>query len=147
MKILLDKLSGCNEKQVKKINNITMTMYNRLSQAEVQTKQSKPLVSRAIKGYDTDLLTIIKDKYFSGEAYIVAVLNVGSFTEGETYNLFTLSNPVINNIIIGNGADDKDNPNTVLSNYGTFQLDGNNVVFECLIKPDKQKYYIELRVV
>lgn len=145
MKILLDKLSGCSEKQIAKINTIVNTMYNRLSQAEVQSKLPKPLVSRAIKGYDTDMMTIIKDKYFNGSTVITAILNVSSFKDGEIYNLATLINTPLNNIIIGNGSDDKDHPNTFLSNYGAFKLDGNDIIFECILKPAKQKYYIELR--
>lgn len=147
MRILLDRLSGCSEKQIQKVNNIAMTMYNRLSQAEVQDKQPKPLVSRAVKGLDTDLITLIKDKYFNNEAYIVAVLNVGGFEEGENYTLATLQNPPLNGIVIGNGADDKDRPNTVLSNYGSFKLDGNNIIFDCILKPEKPKYFVEIRVV
>lgn len=145
MRILLDALSGCNEKQVKKINNIVMVAYNRLATAETQTKQPMPLVSRAIRGYDTDLLTIIKDKYYNSEACITAVLNVGSFEEGKTYNLISLANTPVNNIVIGNGADDRDHPNTVLSNYGSFQLSGSVIQFECLLKPEKDRYFVEIR--
>lgn len=145
MRLTLDTLSGCNEKQIKKINNIVMIAYNRLAVAEVQTKQPRPLVSRAIRGYDTGLLTIIKDKYFNSVACITAVLNVGSFEEGKTYNLINLANTPVNNIVIGNGADDRDHPNTVLSNYGSFQLSGSVIQFECLLKPEKDRYFVEIR--
>ena len=145
MRLTLDALSGCNEKQVKKINDIVMVAYNRLATAETQTKQPMPLVSRAVKGVDTDLVQIIKDKYYNSVACITAVLNVGSFEEGKTYNLIDLANTPINNIVIGNGADDRDHPNTVLSNYGSFQLSGSVIQFECLLKPEKDRYFIEIR--
>lgn len=145
MRILLDALSGCNEKQIKKINNIVCTMHNRLSQAEEQTKSKPPVKSKAIKGLNTDLVSLVSDSYFNSLACITAVLNVGSFEEGKTYNLINLANTPVNNIVIGNGADDRDHPNTLLSNYGSFQLSGSVIQFECLLKPEKDRYFVEIR--
>lgn len=142
MRILLDALSGCNEKQVKKINNIVCTMYNRLSQAEEQNKAKAPVKSRAIKGLNTDLVELIKDSYFNFTVTLEFVLNTKSFEPDKTYVLATLNQELKS--LIGNGADSRTSPKTVLSNYGNLIVEGNVIKFECLLKPDSDLYYVSV---
>lgn len=140
MRILLDALSGCNEKQIKKINNITVTMYNRLMQAEVQNKSKPPVKSRAIKGLNTDLVELIKGDYFNYTVALEFVLNTKSFEPDKTYVLATLNQELKS--LIGNGADSRTSPKTVLSNYGNLIVEGNVIKFGCLLKPDSELYYV-----
>lgn len=142
MRILLDALSGCNEKQVKKINNIVCTMYNRLSQAEVQNNAKQPVKSRAIKGLNTDLVTLIKGDYFNYTVALEFVLNTKTFEPEKSYVLATLNQELKS--LIGNGADSRTNPKTVLSNYGNLIVEGNVIKFECLLKPDSELYYVSV---
>lgn len=142
MRVLLDALSGCNEKQVKKINNIVCTMYNRLSQAEEQNKSKPPVKSRAIKGLNTDLVELIKGDYFNYTVALEFVLNTKVFEPGETYVLATLNQELKS--LIGNGADSRTSPKTVLSNYGNLIVEGNVIKFECLLKPDADLYYVSV---
>ena len=142
MRVLLDALSGCNEKQVKKINNIVCTMYNRLSQAEEQNKAKAPVKSRAIKGLYTDLVELIKGDYFNYTVALEFVLNTKSFEPDKTYVLATLNQEL--KALIGNGADSRTSPKTVLSNYGNLIVEGNVIKFECLLKPDAELYYVSV---
>lgn len=142
MRVLLDALSGCNDKQVKKINNIVCTMYNRLSQAEEQNKSKPPVKSRAIKGLNTDLVELIKGDYFNYTVALEFVLNTKVFEPGETYILATLNQELKS--LIGNGADSRTSPKTVLSNYGNLIVEGNVIKFECLLKPDADLYYVSV---
>lgn len=142
MRILLDALSGCNEKQIKKINNIVCTMYNRLSQAEEQNKSKPPVKSRAIKGLNTDLVELIKGDYFNYTVALEFVLNTKSFEPEKSYVLATLNQELKS--LIGNGADSRTNPKTVLSNYGNLIVEGNVIKFECLLKPDSDLYYVSI---
>ena len=142
MRVLLDALSGCNEKQVKKINNIVCTMYNRLSQAEEQNKAKAPVKSRAIKGLNTDLVTLIKGDYFNYTVALEFILNTKTFEPDNTYILATLNQELKS--LIGNGADSRTNPKTVLSNYGNLIVEGNIVKFDCLLKPDSELYYVSV---
>lgn len=142
MRILLDALSGCNDKQIKKINNITITMYNRLMQAEVQNKAKPPVKSRAIKGLNTDLVELIKDNYFNSTVALEFVLNTKTFEPDKTYILATLNQQLTS--LIGNGADSRTSPKTVLSNYGNLIIEGNIVKFDCLLKPDSELYYVSI---
>lgn len=142
MRILLDALSGCNDKQVKKINNITITMYNRLMQAEVQNKAKPPVKSRAIKGLNPDLVELIKDNYFNSTVALEFVLNTKTFEPDKTYILLTLNQQLTS--LIGNGADSRTSPKTVLSNYGNLIVEGNIIKFECLLKPDSKLYYVSI---
>lgn len=142
MRILLDALSGCNDKQIKKINNITITMYNRLMQAEVQDKAKPPVKSKAIKGLNTDLVELIKDNYFNSTVALEFVLNTKTFEPDKTYILLTLNQQLTS--LIGNGADSRTSPKTVLSNYGNLIVEGNIVKFDCLLKPDSELYYVSI---
>lgn len=142
MRVLLDALSGCNEKQIKKINNIVCTMYNRLSQAEEQNKAKAPVKSRAIKGLNTDLVELIKGDYFNYTVALEFVLNTKSFEPDKTYVLATLNQELKS--LIGNGADSRTSPKTVLSNYGNLIVEGNVIKFECLLKPDSDLYYVSV---
>ena len=142
MRILLDALSGCNEKQIKKINNIVYTMHNRLSQAEEQTKSKPPVKSRAIKGLNTDLASLVSDSYFNFTVALEFVLNTKSFEPDKTYILATLNQELKS--LIGNGADSRTSPKTVLSNYGNLIVEGNIVKFDCLLKPDSELYYVSV---
>lgn len=142
MRILLDALSGCNDKQIRKINNITITMYNRLSQAEEQTLAKPPVKSRAVKGVDTDLVQMIKDGYYNGTVTMEFVLNTKSFEPDKTYILALLNYELRS--LTGNGADSRTSPKTLLSNYGNFIVEGNVVKFDCLLKPDSELYYVSL---
>lgn len=142
MRILLDALSGCNDKQIRKMNNIVCTMYNRLSQAEEQTLAKPPVKSRAVKGVDTDLLTLIKGEYFNGTVTMEFVLNTKSFEPDKTYILALLNYELKS--LTGNGADSRTSPKTLLSNYGNFIVEGNVVKFDCSLKPDSELYYVSL---
>lgn len=142
MRILLDALSGCNEKQIKKVNNIVCTMYNRLSKAEEQIKSKSPVKSRAIKGLNTDLVELIKGDYFNYTVALEFVLNTKSFEPEKSYVLATLNQELKS--LIGNGADSRTSPKTVLSNYGNLIVEGNIVKFECLLKPDAELYYVSI---
>lgn len=142
MRVLLDALSGCNEKQVKKINNIVCTMYNRLSQAEEQNKAKPPVKSRAIKGLNTDLVELIKGDYFNYTVVLEFVLNTKSFEPEKSYVLATLNQELKS--LIGNGADSRTSPKTSLSNYGNLIAEGNVIKFECLLKPDSDLYYVSV---
>ena len=142
MHLTLDTLSGCNEKQIKKINNIVNTMYNRLSQAEVQTKQPMPIVSRAVRGLNTDLVSLVKDSYFNFTVALEFILNTSSFEPEKTYILATLNQEL--KTLIGNGADSRTSPKTVLSNYGNIVVEGNVIKFDCLLKPDSELYYVSI---
>ncbi|MEE1126069.1 MAG: hypothetical protein U0L18_09090 [Acutalibacteraceae bacterium] len=142
MRVLLDALSGCNEKQVKKINNIVCTMYNRLSQAEEQTKSKPPVKSKAIKGLNTDLVSLVSDSYFNFTVALEFVLNTKTFEPDKTYILATLNQEL--KTLIGNGADSRTSPKTVLSNYGNFIVEGNVVKFDCLLKPESELYYVSI---
>lgn len=142
MRVLLDALSGCNEKQVKKINNIVCTMYNRLSQAEEQNKAKAPVKSQVIKGLNTDLVELIKGDYFNYTVVLEFVLNTKSFEPEKTYVLATLNQELKS--LIGNGADSRTSPKTVLSNYGNLIAEGNVIKFECLLKPDSELYYVSV---
>lgn len=142
MRVLLDALSGCNEKQVKKINNIVCTMYNRLSQAEEQNKAKPPVKSRAIKGLNTDLVELIKGDYFNYTVALEFILKTKVFEPDKTYVLATLNQELKS--LIGNGADSRTNPKTVLSNYGNLIVEGNVIKFECLLKPDSDLYYVSV---
>lgn len=142
MRVLLDALSGCNEKQVKKINNIVCTMYNRLSQAEEQTKSKPPVKSKAIKGLNTDLVSLVSDSYFNFTVALEFILDTKSFRPDETFVLATLNQELKS--LIGNGADSRTSPKTVLSNYGNLIVEGNVIKFECLLKPDSDLYYVSV---
>lgn len=142
MRILLDALSGCNEKQIKKINNIVCTMHNRLSQAEEQTKSKPPVKSKAIKGINTDLVSLVSDSYFNFTVALEFVLNTKTFEPDKTYVLATLNQELKS--LIGNGADSRTIPKTVLSNYGNLIVEGNVLKFECLLKPDSELYYVSV---
>ena len=142
MTILLDALSGFNEKQIKKINNIVCTMYNRLSQAEEQTKSKPPVKSRAIKGLNTDFVELIRGDYFNYTVALEFVLNTKSFEPDKTYVLATLNQELKS--LIGNGADSRTSPKTVLSNYGNLIVEGNIIKFDSLLKPDSELYYVSI---
>lgn len=142
MRVLLDALSGCNEKQIKKINNIVCTMHNRLSQAEEQVKSKPPVKSQAIKGLNTDLVELIKGDYFNYTVALEFILNTKSFEPDKTYILATLNQELKS--LIGNGADSRTSPKTVLSNYGNLIVEGNVIKFDCLLKPDSELYYVSV---
>ena len=142
MRILLDALSGCNEKKVKKINNIVCTMHNRLSQAEEQALSKPPVKSKAIKGLNTDLVSLVKDSYFNFTVALEFILNTKTMEPEKTYILATLNQEL--KTLIGNGADSRTSPKTVLSNYGNLIVEGNVVKFECLLKPDSELYYVSI---
>lgn len=142
MRILLDALSGCNEKQIKKINTIVCTMCNRLSQAEEQIKSKPPVKSRAIKGLNTDLVELVKDSYFNYTVALEFNLNVKNMEPDKTYVLATLNQELKS--LIGNGADSRTSPKTLLSNYGNLIVEGNVIKFECLLKPDADLYYVSV---
>lgn len=142
MRILLDALSGCNEKQIKKINNIVCTMHNRLSQAEEQTKSKQPVKSKAIKGLNTDLVSLVSDNYFNFTVALEFVLNTKTFKPDTVYILVTLNQELKS--LIGNGADSRTFPKTVLSNYGNLIVEGNIIKFDCLLKPDSDLYYVSV---
>lgn len=138
----MDALSGCNEKQIKKINNIVCTMHNRLSQAEEQAKSKPPVKSRAVKGLNTDLVELIRGDYFNYTIALEFVLNTKSFEPEKSYVLATLNQELKS--LIGNGADSRTSPKTVLSNYGNLIVEGNVIKFECLLKPDSDLYYVSV---
>lgn len=142
MRILLDALSGCNEKQIRKINNITITMYNRLSQAEEQLKAKPPVKSRAVKGVDTDLVQMIKDGSYNSTVALEFNLKTGNMEPDTTYSLIALNHSIKS--VTGNGADSRTYPETLLSNYGTLFVEGNVVKFDCLLKPTKDLFYVYL---
>lgn len=142
MRITLDALSGCNIRQINKINNIVMVAYNRLATAETQTKQPMPLVSRAVKGVDTDLVNLIKGKYYNSTVTMEFVLNTKSFEPDKTYILALLNYELKS--LTGNGADSRTSPKTLLSNYGSFIVEGNVVKFDCSLKPESELYYVSL---
>lgn len=142
MRLILDALSGCNIRQINKINNIVMVAYNRLATAETQTKQPMPLVSRAVKGVDTDLVTLIKDKYYNSTVVLELVLNTKSFEPDKTYILALLNYELKS--LTGNGADSRTYPETLLSNFGNIFVEGNVVKFDCLLKPTKDLFYVYL---
>lgn len=142
MRILLDALSGCNDKQIRKINNITITMYNRLSQAEEQTQAKPPVKSRAVKGVDTDLVQMIKDNYFNGTVALEFNLNVKNMEPDTTYSLIALNHNIKS--VTANGADSRTYPETLLSNYGNIFVEGNVVKFDFLLKPAKDLFYVYL---
>lgn len=142
MRILLDALSGCNEKQVKKINNIVCTMYNRLSQAEEQALSKPPVKSKAIKGLNTDLVSLVSDSYFNFTVALEFILHTSSFEPEKTYILATLNQEL--KTLVGNGADSRTSPKTVLSNYGNLIVEGNVIKFDCLLKPDSKLYYVSI---
>ena len=140
MRLILDTLSGCNVRQINKINNIVCTMYNRLSQAEEQVKAKPPVKSRAVKGVDTDLVQMIKDNYFNGTVTMEFVLNTKSFEPDKTYILALLNYEIKS--VTANGADSRTYPETLLSNYGNIFVEGNVVKFDCLLKPAKDLFYV-----
>lgn len=142
MRILLDALSGCNEKQIRKINNITITMYNRLSQAKEQNKAKAPVKSRAVKGVDTDLVQMIKDSYYNSTVALEFNLNVKNMEPDTVYSLIALNHNIKS--ITANGADSRTYPETLLSNYGNIFVEGNVVKFDCLLKPTKDLFYVYL---
>lgn len=142
MRILLDALSGCNEKQIRKINNITITMYNRLSQAEEQVKAKPPVKSRAVKGVDTDLVQIIKDNAYNSTVVLEFNLKTGNMEPDTVYSLIALNQTIKS--VTGNGADSRTYPETLLSNYGTLFVEGNVVKFDCLLKPARDLFYVYL---
>lgn len=142
MRLTLDALSGCNIRQINKINNIVMVAYNRLATAETQTKQPMPLVSRAVKGVDTDLVNLIKGKYYNSTVTMEFVLNTKSFEPDKTYILALLNYELKS--LTGNGADSRISPKTLLSNYGNFIVEGNVVKFDCSLKPESELYYVSL---
>lgn len=142
MRILLDTLSGCGIRQINKINNIVCTMYNRLSQAEVQNKAKPPVKSRAVKGVDTDLVQIIKDSYYNSTVSLEFNLNVKSMEPDTVYSLIALNHNIKS--ITANGADSRTYPETLLSNYGNIFVEGNVVKFDCLLKPSKDLFYVYL---
>lgn len=142
MRILLDALSGCNEKQIKKINNIVGTMHNRLSQAEEQAKSKPPVKSKAIKGLNTDLVSLVSDSYFNFTVALEFILNTKTFEPDNIYILATLNQELKS--LIGNGADSRTSPKTVLSNYGNLIVEGNIIKFDCLLKPDSDLYYVSI---
>ena len=142
MRILLDALSGCNEKQIRKINNIVTVAYNRLATAKTQTKQPMPLVSRAVKGVDTDLVQMIKGEYYNSTVSLEFNLNVKNMEPGTVYSLIALNHNIKS--IIANGADSRTYPETLLSNYGNIFVEGNVVKFDCLLKPSKDLFYVYL---
>ena len=142
MRILLDALSGCNEKQIRKINNITITMYNRLSQAEEQLKAKPPVKSRAVKGVDTDLVQMIKDGSYNSTVALEFNLKTGNMEPDTVYSLIALNRNIKS--VTGNGADSRTYPETLLSNYGTLFVEGNVVKFDCLLKPAKDLFYVYL---
>lgn len=142
MRILLDALSGCNEKQIRKINNITITMYNRLSQAEEQVKAKPPVKSRAVKGVDTDLVQIIKDSSYNSTVVLEFNLKTENMEPDTVYSLIALNSTIKS--VTGNGADSRTYPETLLSNYGTLFVEGNVVKFDCLLKPAKDLFYVYL---
>ena len=142
MRILLDALSGCNDKQIRKINNIVVTMHNRLSQAEEQVKAKPPVKNRAVKGVDTDLVQIIKDSYYNGTVMLEFNLNTKNMEPDKTYDLIALNYNLKS--VTGNGADSRTYPETVLSNFGTLFVEGNVVKFDCLLKPAKDLFYVYL---
>lgn len=119
-----------------------MVAYNRLATAETQTKQPMPLVSRAVKGVDTDLVTLIKDKYYNSTVALELVLNTKSFEPDKTYILALLNYELKS--LTGNGADSRTSPKTLLSNYGSFIVEGNVVKFDCSLKPESELYYVSL---
>ena len=142
MRILLDALSGCNEKQIRKINNIVTTMHNRLSQAEEQLKAKPPVKSRAVKGVDTDLVQMIKDGSYNSTVALEFNLKTGNMEPDTTYSLIALNHSIKS--VTGNGADSRTYPETLLSNYGTLFVEGNVVKFDCLLKPAKDLFYVYL---
>ena len=142
MRILLDALSGCNEKQIRKINNITITMYHRLSQAEEQTQAKPPVKSRAVKGVDTDLVQIIKDSYYNSTVTLEFNLKTGNMEPDTVYSLIALNHNIKS--VTANGADSRTYPETLLSNYGNIFVEGNVVKFDCLLKPSKDLFYVYL---
>ena len=142
MRILLDALSGCNEKQIRKINNITITMYNRLSQAEEQLKAKPPVKSRAVKGVDTDLVQMIKDGSYSSTVALEFNLKTGNMEPDTTYSLIALNRNIKS--VTGNGADSRTYPETLLSNFGNIFVEGNVVKFDCMLKPTKDLFYVYL---
>ena len=142
MRITLDTLSGCSIRQINKINNIVCTMYNRLSQAEVQNKAKPPVKSRAVKGVDTDLVQMIKGSYYNSTVTMEFVLNTKSFEPDKTYILALLNYELKS--LTANGADSRTSPKTLLSNYGCFIVEGNVVKFDCSLKPDAELYYVSL---
>lgn len=119
-----------------------MVAYNRLATAETQTKQPMPLVSRAVKGVDTDLVNLIKGKYYNSTVTMEFVLNTKSFEPDKTYILALLNYELKS--LTGNGADSRTSPKTVLSNYGNFIVEGNVVKFDCSLKPESELYYVSL---
>ena len=142
MRILLDALSGCNEKQIRKINNITITMYNRLSQAEEQLKAKPPVKSRAVKGVDTDLVQMIKDGSYNSTVALEFNLKTGNMEPDTTYSLIALNRNIKS--VTGNGADSRTYPETLLSNFGNIFVEGNVVKFDCMLKPTKDLFYVYL---
>lgn len=142
MRILLDALSGCNEKQIRKINNIVTTMHNRLSQAEEQLKAKPPVKSRAVKGVDTDLVQMIKDGSYNSTVALEFNLKTGNMEPDKVYSLIALNQSIKS--IIANGADSRTYPETLLSNYGNLYVEGNVVKFDCLLKPTKDLFYVYL---
>ena len=142
MRILLDALSGCNEKQIRKINNITITMYNRLSQAEEQLKAKPPVKSRAVKGVDTDLVQMIKDGSYNSTVALEFNLKTGNMEPDTTYSLIALNHNIKS--VTANGADSRTYPETLLSNFGNIFVEGNVVKFDCMLKPAKDLFYVYL---
>ena len=142
MRILLDALSGCNEKQIRKINNITITMYNRLSQAEEQLKAKPPVKSQAVKGVDTDLVQMIKDGSYNSTVALEFNLKTGNMEPDTVYSLIALNRNIKS--VTGNGADSRTYPETLLSNFGNIFVEGNVVKFDCLLKPAKDLFYVYL---
>lgn len=140
MRILLDALSGCNEKQIRKINNIVTTMHNRLSQAEEQVKAKPPVKSRAVKGVDTDLVQIIKESSYNSTVVLEFNLNTKNMEPDKVYSLIALNHNIKS--VTGNGADSRTYPETLLSNYGNIFVEGNVVKFDCLLKPAKDLFYV-----
>ena len=142
MRILLDALSGCNEKQIRKINNITITMYNRLSQAMEQKQAKPPVKSRAVKGVDTDLVQMIQGEYYNSTVVLEFNLKTGNMEPDTVYSLIALNHNIKS--VTANGADSRTYPETLLSNYGNIFVEGNVVKFDCLLKPAKDLFYVYL---
>ena len=141
--ILLDKMSGCTNEQIKKINSIVITQNRRFQRA--QTAKIKDVGTYAtIKSYSRRVREA--EDHSIQETFLLNFLfDTKGFVANTDYELLQMNDGIISNSIIAQGVDSKETPTSYLSSYGVFCISEGSLYFRAAQKPNKDLYYVTIR--
>lgn len=142
---LLDKTSGCTDKQIDKINNIVIVQHQRFQRASTQKYKAAYTFTPICKTFSKRVKTA-KDKTIQDKINLTFTLDCTGMKAGTVYELikFDTNNSYEYNVL-GQGVNSLETPLDYTSNYGVFFINNSTLCFYCQLEPQYAVYFVNCR--